>query len=112
MAASDPYACTSEVKQVLLQHLRAVQPMGSTLTGISHVAELIEDIDRRERQERRQDALSSETKRLWALLAPEYNALSGHTSNAWLDDDDERLRALAALENRPNRLAQKGEFDL
>lgn len=107
---SDPYRCTVELKTILRDHLRAIQPVSNTLPGICQLTELIEDIDRRERQERRNEAMTEELKRLWALLAPEYNELSGHDSMAWLEDPQERERALAALENRPTRLAKQGEF--
>lgn len=107
---TDPYECTLELKTILRDYLRAIQPVSSTIPGICQMAELIEDIDRRERQERRNEAMTEELKRLWALLAPEYNELSGHESMAWLEDPQERERALAALENRPTRLAKHGEF--
>jgi hypothetical protein len=59
----------------------------------------------------RKDKCDAQMRRIFMLVASEYNDISKLETHEWIEDDEGRERALAALENAPHRLKAKGVFD-
>lgn len=94
------YHSTQQAKARLL----AVMQETTVASSLVVLADMIVKIERHERVERRQVEMDEENRRLWAIVADEYNKLSGYQTYEWIGEADGRARALAALEGHPRRM--------
>ena len=97
------YEATYQAKARLLARMKKMSAAIDT-DRLCTLAAAIEGMDRRERAERREVEFDKERKRLWAIVAREYNALSGFETSEWIGEEDGRERALTALEGHPSRV--------
>lgn len=89
---------STDLKAILMDRIVRLPHASNCAEAACMYARQIRDIDFQEQETKRRKRLESEMKRLWMLLAPEYNSISGHTDLEWLDDDEVRYTCLQLLE--------------